>query len=83
MAFERAEKFERKRANEWQILFYHGAPRMQNSIVVGCVRCASRTTSMKLALEPVLPFAPRLRDFVIRKRGKFHEKTRERVANFV
>ena len=66
-----------------QILFDFGAPPMQNSAGVHRVRCATRTTSAQLAAESELHLASRLRDFSVRKRAKFREKTRERVANFV
>ena len=39
--------------------------------------------SAQLAAEPALRLAQRLRDFGVRKRAKIHEKTRERVVNFV
>jgi len=56
---------------------------MQNSAGVHCVRCATRTTSAKLAAESALHLASRLRDYGVRKRAKIREKTRECVANFV
>ena len=47
------------------------------------MRCATRTASAQLAAESALHLAPRLRDFGVRKRTKFREKTRERVENCV
>ena len=46
------------------------------------VRGATRATSVQFAAESEIHLAPRLRGFGVRKRAKFREKTRERVANF-
>ena len=82
-AFESAQNFARKRANALQILFDFGAPPTQNSASMHRVRCATRPTSVQLAAESALHLLPELRDVGVRKRAKFREKTRERVANFV
>ena len=57
--------------------------RMQNSAGVRRLRCATRTTSAQVSGESVLHLAARLRDFGVRTRAEFREKTRECVANFV
>ena len=82
-AFESAQKFARKRASVWQILFDFGAPPMQNSAGVHRVRCATRLLSANFVFESALHLLPRLRDFGVRKRAKIRDQTRDGVANFV
>ena len=79
-AFGSAQNFARKRANVWEIF---GLPPMKTSAGVHRMRCATRLMSAKVVAESALHLLPRLRDFGVRKRAKFREKTRERVANFV
>jgi len=73
----------RKGWTVWQILCDFGAPPTQNSASMHRMRCATRPTSVQLAAESALHLLPELRDVGVRKRAKFREKTRERVANFV
>ena len=82
-AFESAQNFARKRANVWQILFDFGAPHMQNSAGVHCVRCATRTVSLKLAAESAPQLAPRLRRLRRSKVRKISQENARTFGNFV
>ena len=69
-----------------KIYLIFGAQPTQNSAGTHRVCCVTYTTAARLAAESALYFVLRLRDFGVRKRAKFREKTREsltQIFNFV